>query len=189
MSVDLLCVYGNIKTYMEKRKIKPLNEYTENEFRNGIRNRGFVVIGSEKVIIVITSDVSAIPAKQSDFQKLLNNIKLDKKELVLVSHRYISTNIREYANANNINLYSYTYSIFLIDITKAPMVPEHILLTPEEADEFRRTASCDMLNNLPKISILDVQAIWLGARIGDIIKIIRMSESTGYSVYYRVCVG
>jgi DNA-directed RNA polymerase subunit H (RpoH/RPB5) len=44
------------------------------------------------------------------------------------------------------------------------------------------------IKNLPSISIMDTQCIWLGAKLNDIIEIERLSESTGLSMYYRIVI-
>ncbi len=66
-------------------------------------------------------------------------------------------------------------------------VPEHILLTPEEAagvlKEFGITAP-----QLPKIHISDPAAKEIGAKVGDIIKVIRKSTTARQSIFYRLVI-
>jgi DNA-directed RNA polymerase subunit H (RpoH/RPB5) len=104
------------------------------------------------------------------------------------------------------------------DITKHRMVPAHRILKEEEvkgflekfginldtiaktmtADHIEMTADKPLLPQIamkhkeympmPLIGSQDPVARWIGARPGDIVEIIRKSESAGATPYYRVCV-
>lgn len=54
-------------------------------------------------------------------------------------------------------------------------VPEHILLSTED-------------HQLPKIHINDPAAKEIGAKVGDIIKIVRRSPTAKQSVFYRLVI-
>jgi DNA-directed RNA polymerase I, II, and III subunit RPABC1 len=83
-----------------------------------------------------------------------------------------------------------SYEIFLTknlmhNVTHHEIVPKHILLTEEEAkkvlDEFQATKS-----QLPKLLHTDPIAKYYGMKPGDICKIVRNSQMTGESDYYRM---
>jgi DNA-directed RNA polymerase subunit H len=67
------------------------------------------------------------------------------------------------------------------------MVPEHVLLTAEESakvlKDFGITAP-----QLPKIHISDPAAKEIGAKVGDIIKIVRKSTTAKQSTFYRLVI-
>ncbi len=67
------------------------------------------------------------------------------------------------------------------------MVPEHVLLTPEESslvlESFGITAP-----QLPKIHINDPAAKEIGAKVGDIIKVVRKSTTAKQSIFYRLVI-
>jgi len=67
------------------------------------------------------------------------------------------------------------------------MVPEHVLLTPEVASEvlnaFGITAP-----QLPKIHVSDPAVKEIGAKVGDIIKIVRKSTTAKQSIFYRLVI-
>ncbi len=67
------------------------------------------------------------------------------------------------------------------------LVPEHILLTKEEAEELLKHLKIRK-RQLPWIRASDPIARKLGARPGDVILIIRRSPTAGKSVYLRVVV-
>ncbi|MFX0002250.1 MAG: DNA-directed RNA polymerase subunit H [Promethearchaeota archaeon] len=72
-----------------------------------------------------------------------------------------------------------------IDVLLHKFVPKHVLLTKEESQNLLEEFRIDV-NDLPQIFEKDPVAIAIGAKEGDIIQIIRDSETTVKSVdYYR----
>lgn len=72
-----------------------------------------------------------------------------------------------------------------IDVLLHELVPKHYLLTKEQSqkllDHFKIT-----INDLPQMFEKDPVAIAIGAKEGDIVKIVRDSHTTVKSVdYYR----
>jgi DNA-directed RNA polymerase subunit H len=66
-------------------------------------------------------------------------------------------------------------------------VPEHILLSKEEAEEVLKRYHVKP-NQLPFILASDPAIRNLNAKPGDIVKIIRKSPTAGVSIYYRYVV-
>jgi DNA-directed RNA polymerase subunit H len=66
-------------------------------------------------------------------------------------------------------------------------VPEHILLTPEESQEVLNRYLIEA-SNLPKIHVTDPAAKEIGAKVGDVIKILRRSPTAKQSVFYRLVI-
>jgi len=76
-----------------------------------------------------------------------------------------------------------------IDITENELVPEHIVLSPEEEEAFLAKYEITK-NNLPLIKSSDPIIVLLEEREnislkGKIIKIIRSNSPAGEGVYYR----
>jgi DNA-directed RNA polymerase subunit H len=67
------------------------------------------------------------------------------------------------------------------------LVPEHILLNKEEAKELLDKYDVER-EMLPKIKESDPVAKEIGAKPGDIIKIIRKSYIAGETEFYRVVI-
>lgn len=67
------------------------------------------------------------------------------------------------------------------------LVPEHIVLSDEEAKEVLEKYKINK-ENLPKISQNDPVIRAIGSKKGDIVKIIRNSPTAGKAVYYRLVV-
>lgn len=74
-----------------------------------------------------------------------------------------------------------------IKIKEHIFVPEHIILTPEEAKEVLNRYNAK-LEQFPYILSTDPVIKEIGAKPGDLIKIIRKSETAGEAIYYRYVV-
>ena len=73
------------------------------------------------------------------------------------------------------------------DILKHEMVPEHIIIDEKERKElFEKLKITE--KQLPKVLTNDAAVKAVGAKEGDVLKIIRKSPTAGTSIYYRVVV-
>jgi len=72
-------------------------------------------------------------------------------------------------------------------IKKHFLVPEHIKLSAEEKNNFLNERNL-AVKQLPAIKKTDAAIQNLSLEVGDIIKILRKSETTGESEFYRVVV-
>lgn len=67
------------------------------------------------------------------------------------------------------------------------LVPKHEVLSKEEAEEVLRTLGVRP-EQLPKIRADDPIAKEIGAKVGDIVRIIRESPTAGVSIAYRLVI-
>lgn len=73
------------------------------------------------------------------------------------------------------------------NVLEHELVPEHILLTEDEAKEVLKRYNITK-GQLPKIKTSDVVVKQIGAKPGDVIKIIRKSITAGKAVAYRLVI-
>lgn len=73
------------------------------------------------------------------------------------------------------------------DVLTHDLVPDHILLTEEETQELLKKYSITR-GQLPKIKTSDVVVKQIGAKPGDVLKIIRRSLTAGKAVAYRLVI-
>ena len=72
-----------------------------------------------------------------------------------------------------------------IDVLAHILVPRHILLTKEETEDLLEKYQITVLD-LPQMFEKDPVAIAIGAKEGDVVKIIRVSDTTVKQInYYR----
>ncbi len=67
------------------------------------------------------------------------------------------------------------------------LVPKHEVLSKEEAEEVLKTLGVKP-EQLPKIREDDPIAKEIGAKVGDIVRIIRESPTAGKSIVYRLVI-
>ncbi|GEM_PF-783813 len=136
-----------------------------------------------------------------DTLNALNNLKSKVnvsgvKEVVLVS--YTKPSDKNAKEAENIIRKTFDTKIHLtflhggnypmFNIMRHFLVPPHILLNEEEKAEIFNRYNVEEPTRLPLIKEKDPVARLIGAKRGDLIMIIRESETAGRSLYYRYVV-
>ena len=73
------------------------------------------------------------------------------------------------------------------DILKHELVPEHVVMDEHQKKELFEKLGIKAVN-LPKILVNDPVVKAIGAKEGDVLKIVRKSQTSGVSTYYRTVV-
>ena len=73
------------------------------------------------------------------------------------------------------------------DVREHELVPEHILLTEQEAAEVLKKYNITT-GQLPKVKTSDVVVKQMGAKPGDILRITRKSLTAGKAIAYRLVI-
>lgn len=101
----------------------------------------------------------------------------------LKKYAYDNINIFKHLRVN-----AYLHRHFDIVMPNAPLVYKHRIMSRNEVLHLLNEDLRCTLINLPKILIEDVQCIWIGAEVGDVIEITIKSDIVGESVRYHVVV-
>lgn len=73
------------------------------------------------------------------------------------------------------------------DILKHTLVPHHEVLSAKEVEKLLKTYKIKK-EDLPQMFVTDPVAKAIGAKEGDVVKIIRKSPTAGTSIAYRLVV-
>ena len=146
----------------------------------------------EKIAVYLFTQ-SIYTEKSPNFKKLIINALTKFSNIIIIATNQPSTHI---ANALilirkdklQVDKYIeyYTYEKFCMEIPTHTMVPQHEILDESERKKFEDKYHVSM-SRMSVILPTDSMVVWLGARIGDVIKIVRLSETAGKEIAYRIC--
>ncbi len=175
----------------EEKVVQALNHY---EYVMVAGERGRDPRGEAECLVVLIAPNSKHSSKSQDFKKLLKTLpkKAERLEVMFVSEYAFTINIKKQLamfKTENPKIYieDFDYDKFLIEIPKHVSVPKHEIATEEEVAAycFRHFTTRD---KFPKIHVTDSPAVWIGLKIGMVVKITRVSENAGEAIAYRYCI-
>jgi DNA-directed RNA polymerase subunit H (RpoH/RPB5) len=207
------CAYDNLRDYMACRNCTTTHNFAnEAAFTKECRNNGYVVVNAahnnNNVIIMIFAEDFDGAKKWASLQgvivahlrKIGVNITAEapksppRTEIIVITEieipKIAMKSVHKWQLLNkafNIRVYNHPYAIFAMNPFKHISYSPHTIVTKEEIDAFCKFYMIDT-NSLPKIPVNNPQPIWLGAVIGDVIKIIGNSDTIGLRESYRVVV-
>ncbi|MGL4670164.1 MAG: DNA-directed RNA polymerase subunit H [Methanobacteriaceae archaeon] len=73
------------------------------------------------------------------------------------------------------------------DILKNDLVPEHSIMSEEDIKKTFKDLDFEK-EQLPKIKVEDPVSIHIGAKVGDVLEIIRESATAGTFITYRIVI-
>ena len=134
------------------------------------------------------------PANVLDFVELLFNVeeKLTKRDTLYIvansdPNDSITRTLGNLWQQNGVFVIINSISRLQYNALEHTLVPEHIVLTDEEAKEIKNIYYIRDNSQIPSISRFDPIALVIGLRPGQLCKIIRTSRTAINSTSYRIC--
>lgn len=148
-------------------------------------------ITNGKFIVVIFNINSRYLEKSASIDNLMKSIMKQKPVQLLFVLPQVEVKkaiLAKLDNSKTTDLYVevQSYSRFIIHIPKHKMSQPHIIADKAEVDEYC-TRYKTVPKNFPKIKVGDAQAVWIGAKKNDVVKVFRISETSGKHNAYRIC--
>jgi len=120
---------------------------------------------------------------QMNNQGIKNCIIVSNEELSLQSQKMIL----ELDMQQAFHFEHFLISELIVNITHHELVPKHVLASDEEKESILKKFKIKE-SQLPKIMTTDPVAKYLGLKKGQIVKIIRNSETAGLHIAYRAVI-
>jgi len=210
----LYAIYRNIHSFYEYRKLHALKPVSEqDDFIKNIQKDKYVILPSipnidiqtsegkiddqklanaEKMKILIVLLVypgTECENKRANMIKIINKINFAFADVLIITPIKISAGVTKGLKALSINnkkayrsFKPFTYTLFNSVLPAYDLVPKYEILNQEQ---IKKLEECRINpTTLPKIFENDPQMVWLGAKIGDVIKFIMPSEITIESIGY-----
>lgn len=128
-------------------------------------------------------------SKSSTVSDFLNNVNYKGHPKLIVAKNNTSMkivyNIKN--DLNNPHTEIFLEKELMLDWAEHISVPRHILLTDDELKNVIAAYHAKR-REIPQIYVTDSASRYYNARIGDMFRIVRSSETTGLSPYYRLVV-
>ena len=122
----------------------------------------------------------------SNFVEEMKNIQAIDSGIIIIAGKLTQQAKQKIDEINTqIRVEVFTEGELVVNITKHELVPKHILLSPEQKSELLKRYNIKQ-SQLPKIFVTDPVAKYHGLKRGDVVKIVRVSETAGKYITYRI---
>lgn len=152
-----------------------------------IRHKCTDVKKGRPVYIYLFKDNSKYIKTTPQFKRLMDKIPEEPANIIILSKAELSIYInKSLAKYTHLKIFNYLHKYFSIELAKGPLCSPHYILSN---DEVKSLCSRDLIIHplsLPSISVNDPQNIWIGGELGQVIKIVSISEITGKTIRYRI---
>ena len=175
-----------LRTMLERRKLETVTERitTDNKKMEKVTlyTIGSVLVCFSQKDKVLAGDITNILAFAAENGHTTG--------IVIVAMSPPSENVLRVAKSHAKKRLSFFHiSQLQFDITTHRMAMPHRILSEEERTVvFDKFKISDPENQLPWLDSQDTMAKWIGAIPGDVVEVMRHSDTAGRSAYYRYCV-
>lgn len=188
-------------------------ELSQSDFATQMRVKGYVVFGSQRkghaylgdmhTTWVVIGSGSPASVEVKHFRTMWSSLGVAPKSpaaaaseetavkgVIFVSEKafkhFVIGELASYRRANpTLQIEEARWSVFLFEIPLHNANCPHEIVDPKELETYLSRTYTDPV--FKGIRASDPQAIWIGARAGDVIRIDMTSFSAGVAVDYRIC--
>ena len=167
----------------------------EVQYKNGQLNMLLEKEDGKKVLIKYSLETKIKSKTLCDiYEDVFNYEELLNKEddLVIVTKENtndgIDNTIKELYEKEGVFINVFNIHNYLFNILEHSKVPKHRIMTNEEKSDIMKKYNIGEDREFPEISRFDPVAKAIGIRPGQLCEIIRSSETSITSKYYRICI-
>ena len=134
--------------------------------------------------------IEGLKISANDIGIFFANMKEAKADsgIIIISGQLTSQAKQKITDINfELQVECFNINELMVNITEHSYVPKHVLLSEEEKSMLLKRYKIKE-NQLPKILVNDPIARYLGLRRGNVVKIIRDSETAGKYITYRITI-
>jgi len=207
----LYAIYQNIISFYDYRGLVPLSkELNQDGFIKAIQKDKYLILASVNksdvagesgkidqqklasaedkhrvTVVLLVYPNTECESKRAIMLKMLNRIAYPNVDVLIITSIKVSTSISKglhaMSNADR-SFRAFTYTLFNSVLPDHELVPKYNILNNAEIDKIKECfIDPDML---PRVFENDPQMVWLGAKIGDVVKFVYPSEITIESICY-----
>lgn len=212
---QLFVIYENISVFYQHRKLISLDEpLTQSEFAKRIQKDKYLLLSavsiehaSEKEALArylnnyneksVASTVEIFhilliypgtdsESKSANMMRFVNHIRYPRADTMIITQTKLTnsvlrklSSISGSAEHKHHTFSAYTYVLLSTVIPDYELAPKYEIMQNDSG--FNK-------DSLPKIFLDDPQMIWLGAKVGQVVKFTYLSETTIFAIGYRVVV-
>ena len=145
----------------------------------------FAAVRGDEVVPVLFRDKMGRADMRVVIDKLLTEAVLHC--IIVTAEKRWSPQAGTEAADSGLWIENFSWKCLILDVASHPLVPRHVLLTAAETVAMLAAEKLDR-KQLPRISVDDPVARYYGARLGQVFRVERPSETAGVAVVYRVVV-
>lgn len=189
-------IYNNLFKYLEIIKFHHIDNKRRDkkDFIKTLQFYSYVFVkaknDNDETLYAFIVNNNVLLSKSIEFKKLLNIIQEKEVHLVIISADGLKTPVKKFLSKytkKKMHIKDLRYDHFKMDPRKNILVPKHIICTEEETRKIMNDNKIDHVGLFPKIKSTDVQVLWSGGNVGQLIKIER-NTTVGKILYYRAII-
>jgi DNA-directed RNA polymerase subunit H (RpoH/RPB5) len=204
----LYSIYENIQSFYGYRKLVSIDsKLNQDQFIKLIQKDRYIILSAVSkadadrtkitkddfpdeimaTVILLVYPGTDCESKRANMLKLVNHIPFKKHETIIITPTKISAGVNKgllsiMRDDNNQSFKAFTYTLFNSVLPEHELVPSYEILSHDQIEGLKNWFIEP--DTLPKIFENDPQMVWIGAKIGDVVKFTFLSEVTINAIGY-----